>query len=36
MSEFYEYIQRKNIVDLSHSRRKAEEWIVMEEACAAK
>lgn len=36
VSEFYQYIKRKNIVDLAHFKRKAEEWIAMEEACAAK
>ena len=35
-SHFYQYIERKNIEDLAHFRRKEEEWTSMEEACAAK
>jgi hypothetical protein len=36
VSEFYRYIKHKNIIDLAHFRRKDEEWIAMEEACAVK
>ena len=36
VNEFYQYIKRKNIMDLAHFRKKAEEWIAMEDACAAK
>jgi hypothetical protein len=36
VSEFYQYIKRKNIMDLAHFRKKAEEWIAIKEACMAK
>jgi hypothetical protein len=36
VSDFYQYIKQKNIMDLAHFRKKAEEWIAMEEACTAK
>ena len=36
VNEFYQYIKRKNIMDLAHFMKKAEEWIAMEEACATK
>ena len=36
VSGFYQHIKRKHIVDLAHFRRKADEWIVMEEAYTSK
>jgi hypothetical protein len=36
VSEFYQYIKRKNIVDRPHFRKKAEKCIAMEDACVVK